>query len=83
MSLLGLSLITVLGLILAVSGAVGIVYYIARYRRTERRFEEGESDDSTVPSDTFSSFWLINGFLHLGMLLLVLGGVGLIFYGQR
>ncbi|HEX7005413.1 MAG TPA: hypothetical protein VF168_14610 [Trueperaceae bacterium] len=83
MSLLGLSLITILGLILAVSGAVGVVYYIVRYRRIEERFEEGETKDVDEPSNTFASFWLINGFLHLGMLLLVLGGVGLIFYGQR
>ena len=83
MNLLGLSLITVLGAILAVFGAVGIVYYIVRYRRTEERFEEGERKEADVPPNTFASFWLINGFLHIGMLLLVLGGVGLIFYGQR
>lgn len=83
MSLLGLSIITILGVILAVSGAVGVVYYIIRWRKTEENFEEGETKDSDVPVNTFGSFFLINGFLHLGMLLLVLGGVGLIFYGQR
>ena len=83
MSLLGLSLITILGVILAVSGAVGVAFYIIRYRRTEERFEEGEGRDSDGPANTVGSFFLINGFLHLGMLLLTLGGVGLIFYGQR
>ena len=83
MSLLGLSLITILGVILAVSGAVGVIFYIFRYRRTEEQLEEGEGRDSDVPANTVGSFLLINGFLHLGMLLLTLGGVGLIFYGQR
>lgn len=83
MNLLGLSLITITGLILAVSGIVGVVFYIARYRRTEQRLGEDKSENPEEPSNTFASFLLINGFLHIGMLLLVLGGVGLIFYGQR
>jgi TRAP-type mannitol/chloroaromatic compound transport system permease small subunit len=83
MNLLGLSIITILGLIMAVTGFVGVVYYIARYRRIRRRFNEGEIQDPEVPPNTFATFWLINGFLHIGMLLLVLGGVGLMYYGQR
>lgn len=83
MNPLGLSLITIAGLILAVSGIVGVVFYIVRFRRTEERFEEGETKNPDEPPNTFASFFLINGFLHIGMLLLVLGGVGLIFYGQR
>lgn len=83
MNLLGLSIITILGLILAVSGSVGVVYYIARYRRIRRRFEEGETENPDIPPNTFASFWLINGFLHIGMLLLILGGAGLMYYGQR
>jgi hypothetical protein len=83
MDLFGLSLVTVLGAVMAVSGFVGVVYYIARYRRIRHRFDRGETRDPDIPPNTFATFWLINGFLHLGMLLLIIGGAGLIFYGQR
>jgi drug/metabolite transporter (DMT)-like permease len=83
MNLLGLSVITLLGVILATVGAVGLVYYIARYRRLRQRFEKGEYEDPDTPPNTFATFYLLNGFLHIGMLLLVLGGAGLIYYGQR
>lgn len=83
MNLLGLSVLTILGLVLAVTGAVGVAYYIARYRRTRKQFEEGETDNPDMPSNTFGSIWILNGFLHIGMLMLILGGAGLIYYGQR
>jgi formate hydrogenlyase subunit 3/multisubunit Na+/H+ antiporter MnhD subunit len=83
MNLLGLSVITLLGVVLATTGIVGVIYYIARYRRIRERFEKGEVKDPDIPPNTFATFWLLNGFLHIGMLLLVLGGAGLIYYGQR
>lgn len=83
MNLLGLSIMTIAGAILAISGLIGVIYYIARYRRIRRRFEEGETKNADLPTNTFASLWLLNGFLHIGMLLLVLGGAGLIYYGQR
>lgn len=83
MDLTGLSFITVIGGLMAIAGVIGLVYYIARYRRIQRRFEQGETENPDIPPNTFASFWLINGFLHIGMLLLVLGGAGLLFYGSR
>lgn len=83
MNLLGLSIMTITGAILAISGLIGVIYYIVRYRRVRRRFEEGETKNPDLPTNTFASLWLVNGFLHIGMLLLVLGGAGLIYYGQR
>jgi hypothetical protein len=83
MNLLGLSVVALIGLILAVSGIVGVVYHMVRYRRTEKKFEADEEGPSDTPPNTFATFYLLNGFIHIGFLLLTIGGVGLIFYGQR
>lgn len=82
MNLLGLGLLALLGLIMVVTGIVGVAYYLIRYRRTRKQLDADEDGPSDTPTNTYASFFLLNGFLHIGFLLLILGGVGLLFYGR-
>lgn len=83
MNLTGLTVITILGALLVTTGVVGLIYYIARYRRTRDSMNRNENDDPESAPNTFSGIFLANGFLHIGMLLLILGGASLIFFAQR
>ena len=83
MDLQGLGLITVLGAVMALAGAIFWIRGLVRYRRTQRALDENQTGDSESPGNTFAAFWAANGMLHIGMLLLILGGIGLIYYGQR
>lgn len=83
MNIVGFSVLTILGAILALSGIVGVVYYIVRYRKMRKRFEPGETENADAAPNTLATFWLLNGFLHIGMLLLTIGGIALIAFARR
>jgi len=82
MNITGLSVITILGAIMAAVGAFGLVRFLIRYRQL-RRADEQQPADPDRPANTFAAVWLTNGLLHFGMFLLVLGGIGLIYFGSR
>lgn len=82
MNITGLSVITIIGAIMAAVGMFGLVRFFIRYRKL-READEQQPTDPDRPANTFAAVWLTNGLLHFGMFLLVLGGVGLIYYGAR
>lgn len=74
-------IVFLLGVVMAVTGGVGLIYALTHWRDFQAQFREGRTDDPGHATDSFASIWIVNGFLHFGMLLVVLGGLGLIYYG--